>query len=229
MVLSTPPLLAADERAWNYWFVDGLTNIVVGANTLMFAFAVFFPPHWPPKALPLALWAIALISYVAIVMRYKQIVEWLKARITYPRTGYVQSPSPDSAEAANLITVPLGTMSMPPEVQIRHLQRRTSFTITIALVAIACFAFLLIHQRWVWTATGTMFSIALIIARRDFGISWILPLGFPILGLYITRFAPRHMGASYFIIGMGLLFLLDGIVTLVRYLIQNPRPKSPAA
>jgi len=101
--------------------------------------------------------------------------------------------------------------------------------ITVALAAVASFAFMIIQARWRWTAAGVLFSVAMIIARKDFRLSWILPVGFPILGLYITAFAPRHMGPEYFITGMGLLFVLDGATTLTRYILQNPAPKVPAA
>jgi len=229
MTVFQPPLVAAEQRAWNYWFVDGITNLVVGANTLLFALTMMYPPRWPPRPLPIALWLVALVLYVVVALYYRQIVEWLKARTTYPRTGYVESPSADPAEAANLVTFSLGATGTPPEVQLQHMQRRARWMITIALVAVACFAFMVIHQRWVWTATGTLFSIAMIIARRTFRFSWILPVGFPLLGLYITTFAPRHMGGTYLIIGMGMLFILDGAATLITYLIRNPMPKAPAA
>lgn len=228
MVASEPPVLAAEERAWNYWFVDGLTNLVVGLNTLLAACICSFPPRWPPKPLALVLWASGLICYGAVTVRYKEIVEWLKARTTYPRTGYVAPPTPDSSEAANLVTLSLATTGTPPEIQALRIQRRTTWTIIIALSTLAYFAFLVIHARWIWTVGGVLFSIAMTIARRSFQCSWILPVGFPILGLYITTFVPNNVGADYFFVGMGLLFVLDGGTTLIRYLLQNPRPKVPA-
>jgi len=159
-------------------------------------------------------------------MRHKEIVEWLKARTTYPRSGYV-APTPDSSEAANLVTFSLATTGTPPEIQVLRMQRRITWTITIALCALACFAFVVIHVRWIWTGAGVLFSIAMTIARRDFRFSWILPVGFPILGLSITTFVPNNLGADYFVAGMGLLFMLGGGTTLIRYLLRNPRPKVP--
>jgi len=230
MTVSQPPVLAAEERAWNYWFVDGLTNLVIGANTLLFALCMIFPPRWPPKPLSIAIWLAALIGYVAVGANYRRIIEWLKAKTTYPRTGYVQPPySDDPAQAANLTTFSLRGNDPPPEVQLLRMQRRTTWMITVALAAVAAFSSMIIKARWGWTAEGVLFSVAMIIARKDFRLSWILPVGFPILGLYITAFAPRHMGPEYSITGMGLLFVLDGATTLTRYILQNPAPKVPAA
>jgi hypothetical protein len=226
-----PPILAAEERAWNYWFVDGLTSLVVGLDVMLAAFYLFnpllYPLQWLPKRLGIVLALAAIVLNVVIASRYQQIVVWLKERITYPRTGYVQAPKADPAEAANLASIPLGSSSSP-EIQILHVQRRLTWLIAVGLAVAASIAFVLIHARWVWTVAGTIFSVAMIIARKDFRMTWIPPLGFPILGLLITTFAPRHLGGSYFVTGMGLLFVLDGAFTLIRFLIQNPRPKASA-
>jgi hypothetical protein len=82
-------------------------------------------------------------------------------------------------------------------------------------------------KRWIWTAGSVLFSAAMIIARRDCRMTWIPPVGFPILGLCITTFAPPHMGGAWFLAGMGLLFVLDGATTLVRYILQNPKVSAP--
>jgi uncharacterized protein YhhL (DUF1145 family) len=228
MTVSQPPILAAEQRAWDYWFVDGLTNLVIGVNTLFMAFCLFNPMHWLPRPLAIVLSLIAMVLYVVIATHYLQIIEWLKTRTTYPRTGYVEAPS-ENPTVPTLVTVSLQSTDPSPEVQMLRMQRRMTWTIAVALAAVASFAMILIQARWIWTAAGTTFSIAMIIARRDFRMSWIPPVGFPILGLYITAFAPPHRGGAYFISGMGLLFVLDGATTLIRYLLQNPRPKVPTA
>jgi len=227
MTLPQPPVLAAEKRAWNYWFVDGLTNLVVGVNTLIFSFCLFNPLHWLPKPLAIVLSLAAMILYLGITLKYREIVEWLKTKTTYPRTGYVHPPAEDPAEAANLVTVSLQGAHTSPEIQMLRMQRRMTWTIAVALAVVASFTMIVIHQRWIWTAAGTMFSAAMIIARKDFRISWIPPVGFPILGLCITTFAPPHMGPALFISGMGLLFVLDGTTTLIRYILQNPKPQAP--
>jgi hypothetical protein len=230
MTVSQPPILAAEERAWNYWFVDGLTNLVVGVSALLMAFCLFYPPHWPARPLPVALWATALVSYAVIGFRHRQIVEWLKAKTTYPRSGYVQSPYPDDpAEAANLVTFWLRGTGPATEVQTLRIQRRTTALLATALVVMACFGFLVIHTRWIWSVVGIVFSAAMVIARKDQRLSWILPVGFPLLGLYLTTFVPRPQAPALFMAGMGILFLLDGALKLIRYVLQNPAPKVPAA
>lgn len=221
-----PPILAAEQRAWNYWFVDGLTNLVVGANTMIMAFCLFNPMRWLPRPVAVALSLMTMVLYVVIGTHYRHILEWLKTKVTYPRTGYVDATSLDSGVAPSLVTVSLNT---PPEAQMLRMQRRTRWMICVALAAVASFSFIVIHDRWAWTGAGFLFSVAMIVARKDFRISWIPPVGFPILGLAITAFAPVHMGPAIFITGLGLLLVLDGATTLICYLIRNPRPKAPTA
>lgn len=215
-----PPILAAEQRSWDYWFVDGLTNLVVGLNTLLMAFCLSNPLHWLRKPPAVALSLAAMVLYVGITTRYRQIVEWLKTKTTYPRTGYVQPPGADEM-GGSLVTLSLHGPA--PEIQLLRMQRRTTWMIAVFLAALASFSFVLIHARWIWSATGALFSVAMIIARKDFKMSWIPPVGFPLLGLYITTFVPAHLGGSYFITGMGLLFVLDGATTLIRYILQNPK------
>src|SRR5579863_3579434 len=93
MSLSPSPVLNAEQRAWDYWFADGLTNVVAGLGCLLMSFCLLYPPHWPPKLLPLAPWALAVWFYAAVQLKHRQIVEWIKYRTTYPRTGYARTPA----------------------------------------------------------------------------------------------------------------------------------------
>jgi len=109
MTDSPLPLLDAEQRAWRYWFADGLAHIVFGAVVLLLAFLNFcLVRHGlsPQSAMAGSLAAFAVCSMV--LLRHRDIVEWLKTKTTYPRTGYVQAPFPDgSASPASLVTLSL--------------------------------------------------------------------------------------------------------------------------
>lgn len=228
MKSSPSPVLEAEQRAWRYWFADGVTNLVVGVSILLMAFCILDPPRWPPSPLAVAVWATALVGYVVLMMRHRDVVEWLKARTTYPRTGYVQAPCPE----ADLVAVSLrGSEATPPEeLQRFRSGRRTRALLMLALVLVASFGMIIFHTRWVFTAAGVIVAAAMWIARKDYRLSWIVPAGFPLVGLYVTFFvASRHQAPAHFLAGWGLLFLLDGAVTLIRYLLENPAPKTPQA
>jgi len=225
---SSSPVLDASQRAWRYWFADGLTNLVVGVGILLMSYGMLYPPHWPPKPLAVAAWAAALLLYVVIMARHRTIVVWLKARTTYPRTGYVATPDDDPLCASRLVSVTLRENGVAPGEAARlAASRRRTVYVMLGLVVIASFGMILIQQRWIWTAAGVLVAIAMFIARHQYRVSWIVPVGFPLLGLYLTFYVTdRHIAPTYFLVGWGAIFVLDGAVTLIRFLLQNPVPRN---
>ena len=69
--------------------------------------------------------------------------------------------------------------------------------------------------------------------RKDYRLSWLIVLGFPAVVLCTAIFLGARISEpdrlSYFVAGWGALFLLDGLVTLTRFIRRNPMPKVPTA
>jgi len=221
------PTLEASQRAWQYWFADGFTNLLVGAGILLMSYCLLDPPRWPPKLLPMSAWALALFLYLSSMIRHRQIVEWLKARMTYPRTGYVQAPQ-DCPEGIPALSLRAATARSPEAAQFYSSRRQTTY-LMLGLTVVAAIAMIAIHQRWVWTAAGLIIGLAMAIARRQHRMSWIVPVGFPVVGLLTTLYVTsRPKAPAVFLVGWGVLFVLDGGIALIRYLLQNPAPTEPA-
>jgi hypothetical protein len=209
----------------------GSQNLLLGVNMLLMAFCLLFPPRWPPALLALAAWAVALVSYVVISVRHREIVEWLKTKTTYPRTGYVQTPADDPLIVSTLTMVSLRSDPQASEeaARVRASRTRTAY-LMLGLVLLATFALIGIHRRWVWTAAGLLVGVAMAVARSQYRVSWIVPIGFPLVGLYMTLFVTSWLKApAYFISAWGVIFVLGGGTALIRYLLQNPAPRIPAA
>ena len=102
-----------------------------------------------------------------------------------------------------------------------------------ALVLLVQVGMMRVENRWVFTAAGIVIAAALWVARKDYRLSPIVLLGFPFLGFSMTIFlASRVTGTdrfAYFLVGGGVLFMLDGAIALVRYIGQNPAAKVPGA
>ncbi len=230
MVVSQSPLLDADQRAWHYWFSDGLTNVVAGIGCLLLSFCLLYPPHWPPTAPSLIAWMAALWLYGAIVLRHRQIVEWLKSRTTYPRTGYAQTPT-DAICPGPLTLSLLSTVLTSDELERLRLQRRRTMYLMLGLIVVSALVELIaIRQRWVWLAAGLIVCSATMLARKQFHMSWIVPTGFALLGSFMTLTHPSlNKAPALFVVGWGVIFVLDGTFTLIRYLQLNPEPKAPTA
>lgn len=230
MSSTSSSLLHAEQRAWHYWFSDGLTNVVAGIGCLLLSFCLLYPPHWPPSPPALIAWTAALWLYGATVLRHRQIVEWLKSRTTYPRTGYAQTPA--EAICPALTTLSLRSSALTPdEGDLFRRQRRKTFSLMIGLIALSALVELVaIRQRWVWLAAGLIVCAATILARKQFHMSWIVPTGFVLLGLYMTISHPSlNKAPALFVVGWGVIFVLDGTFTLFRYLALNPQQKAPEA
>ena len=88
-----------------------------------------------------------------------------------------------------------------------------------------------VENRWVFTVQGIVIAAALWIVRyKDYGLSPILLLGCPILGLYTTIFLGSRVDrCAYSTVGLGILVMLDGAIALIRYIVRKPAAKVPEA
>ncbi len=81
----------AVHQARRYWIADGLAEIVVGAGFVGMALILWLDayPAWPHTAW----WRLARTAYIiAFVLGARRVVQHLKWRLTYPRTGYLAYP-----------------------------------------------------------------------------------------------------------------------------------------
>lgn len=230
------PTLIAEQRSWRYWFEDGLVTLVGGFGCLVVAFFLFYDHERPITPLTLAVTLLALFLYGAVLLFQRQIVEWLKARITYPRTGYAQPYFTEDG------TMPLGLSILTPggadakrveEWQRVRKDRYKRTVLTLGLVTAASLTMMFIHNRWICFPTGMVMSAAVWFgSRKEQCVSGIVLAGLPLVGLYLTIFVADHVvGAervAYFLAGAGAVFFLDGAVSLIRFLRRNPRAASTA-
>ena len=116
--MPSSPVLAAEQRAWHYWSSDGIGHILIGLTNLLFALCMLYPPPRPTAwsvsiVLPLVAWVAAFGFYFVFALRYRAIAEWLKTKITYPRTGYVRSPFAECATQPELELLSLSETQTP--------------------------------------------------------------------------------------------------------------------
>lgn len=237
---SSSPVLDAERRAWNYWFVDGLPNLVAGLLCLLLASISFLlsGPHHVRSRLLITLAVIVFGIFAAVFLRFRQTLEWLKARITYPRTGYTAPPyfaltfdaSPPAdltmlnlSEAVNQGILP-NASEAERERQDRY--RRLWLTLAVFVAAVLCAAF--IHERWICGVLGTAAGLGIwLTTRKNERMSWAVAFGLPFAGMYMFMFRGSNPGLNIerlgsFLAGMGLVLTLTGAISLIRYLRRNP-------
>jgi hypothetical protein len=234
---STSPVFLAETRSWSYWFADGLPQLLIGVSALLFGF--YFIASGSPSASTAAsiLSLVAFLIYLLLTVRAAQILEWLKERITYPRTGYAASPyfaagnNLSCAPALHLTPVQDANAPAIAEIKRARESRNRRLSLTYLLLGATSLAIWFVNISWICTLTALVMAIILWLGTRtDKSISFLVVLGFPIVGFYVDtlKVAP-HFRVGYFILGVGFLFLLEGAISLLLYLRRNPVPSTPQA
>jgi hypothetical protein len=227
------PTLQAKLRSSLHWSADGISLLVGGLACLLFGSGMFLSRYGTETPLRIFLIILCFVLWFPISLRHSQIVEWLKSRITYPRTGYVLPPYLAENKSHPLaLAAPLGCEdAMPPgEWQRVRKDRNRRVLLMFALIALPLSAMTYVHNRWILFAAGIAMSVALWIGTWNVQrLPWVLLPGFPLLGLYMTISAPEFVGVQrfgLFFAGSGALLVLQGALSLFQFLHRNPRPFS---
>jgi hypothetical protein len=237
MPVTLSPTLQAEQRSWHYWFEDGLPSLLTSAACLLMAFFLLFSRKRNFSFFTVVLTLTAMVLYGLILLRQPQILDWLKSKITYPRTGYVSPPyfAEDQSLPPDLTVLSLQGTSAKPREDANRLRadRWGRLLFTIALTLVAVLTTLFFRNPWVCSAAGLLLAAAMWFgAHREQRMSWIVLVGFPLAGFYTSIFLPRGTvgpeRVAYFLAGGGALFFLDGAASLIRFLLRNPRPSSTA-
>lgn len=228
MTGSESPVVRAEQRAWNYWFVDGLPSLVSGVACVLIATSLLSGATRPRHTILVIVGIVSLLLYVFLLIRLKNVVEWLKERITYPRTGYVAPPNfPDNeALPVHLTTLSLGQTEArrASEVDQQYRDRKHLMWMIIVLAAVAAAATWFIESRWICLVVGIGVGGALWLAtRKKQRISWIEITAMPLVGFW-AFLVPVHRQDRLlvFVAGGGIALIISGTVSLIRYLRQNP-------
>ena len=230
------PTHSAEQRSWAYWFADGLPTLTAGVGSLALAFFMLYSRHRPATPITIGVLLVAFFLYGAVLLRYKQVVEWLKSKFTYPRTGYVSAPYfvEDPSLPVDFVTLSLqgADAQRPTDADRVRADRKKRAFIVGGPLLLMTIATMFIANRWICAVAGVVLAGALWLgARKDERLSWIVLVGFPFIGFYMTAFLAVHVSGpdrvAYFLAGGGALFVLEGAWKLIHYLRLNPRPELP--
>ncbi|HSJ85897.1 MAG TPA: hypothetical protein VK909_01730 [Anaerolineales bacterium] len=196
-----------EQRVRRYWYVDGIGELLGGGMFLLLALYFSVQQYFGDQSLVGVIlqssFALILIGGVVITRR---LINALKARITYPRTGYVEYEQKNEIQRRLLAIVVATTVGV---VSVLITRRITQIDALVAISGVLVAIVLLVKQGW--TAKVMRFYFLSLIAV-------ILGIALSMSGL------PRgyNLGAFYGL--MGTAFVISGALTLVRYLRENPLP-----
>jgi hypothetical protein len=200
----------AEQRARQYWYDDGLTEIGVAILFLAIGALFLVEALAPAGSLPASFSAIGLVVLVAGGI---WIINWAvrlaKRRITYPRTGFVRYPRRDRSPRRRLLVGVLGaTVSM--------------------VIVLVLFATAPASLAWIPALQGAFIGAFILYVAYVVGLIRFYLLAAASFGLGLaTALAGLGdtLGNGVYFAGMGLALLLSGVVTLLRYLKSTEPPE----
>jgi len=217
------------RRAASYWFIDGLPELLFGLATAVFSgLALFFclnaPARWMPSGsirpdACIFFGGLALYCYME-----RRILDALKSRVTYPRTGYVAPPEEQERKAATLTVLNLHPVP-PLKENVSYFRLRTGWPI-----AIFGWMFWLNGNpfgRWLPLAVMPAMAITLYFVNRksDHSYSWFAALILGLTGPSLMLFnVPAFYQLPLPMLLVGAWLAAQGLFTLVHYLHANPLP-----
>ena len=215
----------AGRRAAAYWFIDGLPEIFFGILYLVWGFIGLVWGFYLEN--PWMRWSMVAVVLAFLILCWKApaILDYFKARLTYPRTGYVRPPAdmPDG----RIIT--LGLASPPIDSNVTSFRLRTAWAFLVASVLVPADPS---AARWTVPALMALVAVAVYVwnRREPHPYSWQSALAIALAGLLSAGVDVPLDGRRYIPLLIGGLWLLaQGVPTLVRYLRTYPAPKGEAA
>ena len=213
------------RRAAANWFIDGLPEIVTGLEFAILGWMATWLLHqqlWFERLL--AAGVLVLLTFL-VYGGDRTITEFFKARVTYPRTGYVQPPMhAEELQRSELVV----SLARPPNENVTDFRRRT--------VTVLFFGWILpgaINPPWGLPVamTATALALYLLNRRSERPYRWWYAFLLPAAGL-LWMFLDSRRGEGdlvrqfrVFVIA-GLWLSAQGAWTLYEYLRRNPRPSA---
>ena len=197
-----------EQRVKSYWYTDGIGELIGGALFLLmgiyFALQEFLGQNSMASGILQASLVLLLIGGMFIGRR---LINLLKIRFTYPRTGYVEYHTTEKNTLWRIFTAAIAmAVAMFSVVIARKFDAIDS---TVALTGVLVAIILLVNQ--VWSSRVPRF--------------YILSAASLILGIVLSLSGlPSGYNLGMFYGLMGTAFAISGRLTLQRYLKENPLP-----
>lgn len=197
-----------EQRVKRYWYTDGLGELIGGGMFLLLGLYFSAQQYFGDRSfLGVVLQSSFVLVFIGGTFIARSLINVLKTRLTYPRTGYVEY----SNGGSNIVRR-IGAVVLAMTVAIFSIVITRKVNVIDSMVAV----------------TGILVGIILLVKQgRTAGLPRFYVLSFVsmILGIALSFSGlPRgyDLGAFYGL--MGTAFVLSGSLTLGRYLRENPLP-----
>jgi hypothetical protein len=194
------------QRARRYWFIDGLVEITAGMLFLLIGLYFYLQSLLPPASFLSTLLTPGLVVLVigggALA---RKIIQALKGRLTYRRTGYVSYPAPSR----------------------RRRIATAGVAMLIAGLTSSLFGLWKASLAWIPAFSGLVIGMAMLYSAHRFGLGrfYLLAAYSAVLGVGATLSGwSEGLGLAAYYGLMAPALLLCGGLTLSAYL-RSTRPQ----
>jgi len=202
--------MEVEQRVKRYWYSDGIAELSLGGMFLLLGIYFGLQGYFGEGSRASVIMQVGLFVIVfAGIVGVQWVVSTLKARLTYPRTGYVEyrKGGQDMKQRRNIV-----------------------IGVALALVAasIILFDFFGSLDSMI-LGTGVMVGAVFIALRgKSTGVTRFYGVGvFSILlGVVLSLDKmPQEYNLALFYGLLGVVLMISGVIVLFRYLRENPMPK----
>jgi hypothetical protein len=197
-------LAGGARKAKSYWYVDGISELVFGLAILAGATYYYLAAQANPNSDLLSGSAPMLVVVVGYLLATSGI-EFAKARLTHPRTGYVKYRQPVGIEL--------------------YLRGGAAFAVGLAIARSAVLYKSHLDPRLLPTLAGGLVGLSLLVLGIRVSLIRFYVLAFFVagLGVCISYLGLQGIQATaLFLGGIGICLVASGLLTLWKYLRANP-------
>ena len=198
-----------EQRVKRYWYTDGIGELMGGGMFLLLGLYFALQQYVGDQSLVGGILQASLILVlIGAVFIGRRIINNLKTRLTYPRTGYVEYRANDK----NMLWKRILTFAIAMGVAMAAVviaRRFDAIDSMVAITGVLVSVILLVKQGWS-SSVGRFYALS--------ALSLILGIALSVSGLA----SGYNLGVFYGL--MGIAFAVSGGLTLRRYLHENPMP-----
>ena len=232
------------KRARGYWFVDGFTEMAAGGLFILLSGLLLVSGKIPQASFPTWFASVAgeiSIAKVIGILAFILVLWWLKNHYTYPRTGFVRGKQVTAQQILNMVGYAFLFLLLPILGLLAVSLLVTSagsilgsmptwFPIALGLIwAVLC----VLAGEWMGLLRFRILGVMFFLAGIKIGI-WQFAMGLPaipsnvqpgVLQPQILESINRTLTSlSLLTLVSGIVLLVSGIVTFLRYRKENPTP-----
>lgn len=200
------------QRTRQYWFIDGLAELSVGGLFLLLGIYFFIQSILSSGSLTLLVFQLSFVFILfAMIFTSRYLLNKLKSRITFPRTGYVSYKKASKVQKLTSASLAIVIATFPIILY---------FTTPLSLNWIPIFSGLLVGAIWLISAV----RIGLLRLYLQALLSLILGVLLSLANLDTYPSLAIYYGV------MGIVLFTSGGIILAMYLRQHPAAEndSPA-